>query len=73
MNPGGAYYMLTRYPTDEADTDFTLRLVREAGVAVVLGSSFYTERGADWVRFTFSRNEATIEEALSRLEEGRFW
>ncbi|WP_254547077.1 pyridoxal phosphate-dependent aminotransferase [Halomarina pelagica] len=73
VKPDGAYYMLTRYPTDEADTDFTLRLIREAGVAVVPGSSFYTDEGPDWVRFTFSRNEGTIEEALSRLEEHRFW
>ncbi|WP_411965932.1 pyridoxal phosphate-dependent aminotransferase [Haloferax sp. YSMS24] len=73
VEPDGAYYMLTRYPGDEDDTEFTLRLIREAGVATVPGSSFYTEGSADWVRFTFSRNEATIEEALSRLDENRFW
>lgn len=73
VEPDGAYYMLTRYPGDEDDTEFTLRLIREAGVAAVPGSSFYTEGTADWVRFTFSRNEATIEEALSRLDENRFW
>ena len=73
VEPDGAYYMLTRYPSDEDDTEFTLRLIREAGVAAVPGSSFYTEGTADWVRFTFSRNEATIEEALSRLDENRFW
>ncbi|WP_157533139.1 aminotransferase class I/II-fold pyridoxal phosphate-dependent enzyme, partial [Haloferax profundi] len=73
VKPDGAYYMLARYPTDEDDTAFTLRLIREAGVAAVPGSSFYTEGSADWVRFTFSRNEATIEEALARLDENRFW
>ncbi|WP_049907644.1 pyridoxal phosphate-dependent aminotransferase [Haloferax elongans] len=73
VKPDGAYYMLTRYPTDADDTEFALRLIREAGVAVVPGSSFYTEGTADWVRFTFSRNEATIEEAIARLDENRFW
>jgi aminotransferase len=73
VNPDGAYYMMARYPTDEDDEAFALRLVREAGVAVVPGSSFYTEGGADWVRFTFSRNEETLREALSRLDAGRWW
>lgn len=71
--PDGAYYMMTRYPTDEDDTDFSLRLIREAGVAAVPGSSFYTDGGSDWVRFTFSRNEDTIDEAIRRLDENRFW
>jgi aminotransferase len=73
VEPDGAYYVMTRYPTDEDDTDFANRLVREAGVATVPGSSFYTEGDADWVRFTFSRNRETIEKALSRLEAGRWW
>ncbi|MFC7069374.1 pyridoxal phosphate-dependent aminotransferase [Halobaculum lipolyticum] len=73
VKPDGAYYMLTRYPTDEPDTEFTLRLIREAGVAAVPGSSFYTDEGEDWVRFTFSRNEETIDRAIRRLDENRFW
>ncbi|KAB1185132.1 MULTISPECIES: pyridoxal phosphate-dependent aminotransferase [Haloferax] len=73
VKPDGAYYMLTRYPGDVDDTEFSLRLIREAGVATVPGSSFYTEGTADWVRFTFSRNEPTIEAALTRLDENRFW
>ncbi|WP_396613333.1 pyridoxal phosphate-dependent aminotransferase (plasmid) [Haloferax sp. S1W] len=73
VKPDGAYYMLTRYPGDLDDTEFALRLIREAGVAAVPGSSFYTEGTADWVRFTFSRNEATIDEALDRLAQNRFW
>lgn len=73
--PDGAYYVMARYPTDETDVEFSYRLVREAGVAVVPGSSFYTDpdREADWVRFTFSRDEATIREAVARLRENRWW
>lgn len=73
VKPDGAYYMMARYPTGEDDESFAMRLVREAGVAVVPGSSFYTEGGSDWVRFTFSRNEETLREALSRLDAGRWW
>nr|WP_129115249.1 pyridoxal phosphate-dependent aminotransferase [Halegenticoccus tardaugens] len=73
VKPDGSYYMMARYGTDEDDTEFALRLVREAGVATVPGSSFYADGEADWVRFTFSRNEPTIEEALSRLDENRWW
>lgn len=73
--PDGAYYVMARYPTDETDLDFARRLVRDAGVAVVPGSSFYAdpEAEADWVRFTFSRDESTIRDAIERLRENRWW
>ncbi|WP_425490725.1 pyridoxal phosphate-dependent aminotransferase [Haloprofundus salilacus] len=71
--PDGAYYVMVRYGTDESDTAFARRLVREAGVATVPGSSFYTDGEADWVRFTFSRNEPTLREALDNLAENRWW
>jgi len=73
--PDGAYYVMARYPTDETDVEFSYRLVREAGVAVVPGGSFYTDPDpeADWVRFTFSRDESTIREAVDRLTEHRWW
>lgn len=73
--PDGAYYVVARYPTDDTDLDFSYRLVREAGVAVVPGGSFYTDPdpNADWVRFTFSRNETTIRDAIDRLDDGRWW
>lgn len=73
--PAGAYYMLTRFPTGEDDIEFGYRLIREAGVAAVPGSSFYTDpdRSTDWVRFTFSRNEATIDAAIERLRANRWW
>jgi aminotransferase len=75
VEPDGAYYVMTRYPTDEDDLEFCHRLVREAGVAAVPGSSFYTDPDAeaDWIRFTFSRNETTIRDAIERLCEHRWW
>ena len=72
--PDGAYYMMARYPTDEPDHDFALRLAREAGVATVPGSSFYADTDdAGWIRFTFSRRPETIDEAIDRIADGRWW
>nr|WP_199243407.1 pyridoxal phosphate-dependent aminotransferase [Halopenitus persicus] len=75
VRPDGAYYVMTRYPTDESDVEFCRRLIREAGVAAVPGGSFYTDPDAesDWVRFTFSRNEPTLRKAIDRLAENRWW
>jgi L-glutamine---4-(methylsulfanyl)-2-oxobutanoate aminotransferase len=75
VRPDGAYYIMTRYPTDEPDIDFCYRLIREAGVAAVPGSSFYTdpEAEANWVRFTFSRNRPTLKTAIDRLQKNRWW
>jgi aspartate/methionine/tyrosine aminotransferase len=75
IKPDGAYYVMTQYPTDESDIEFCYRLIRDAGVAAVPGSSFYTDPDAeaDWIRFTFSRNEPTLKEAIDRLIENRWW
>ncbi|QHS16589.1 pyridoxal phosphate-dependent aminotransferase [haloarchaeon 3A1-DGR] len=75
VRPDGAYYVMARYPTGESDVEFCHRLIREAGVAAVPGGSFYTDPDAeaDWIRFTFSRNEPTLREAIDRLVENRWW
>ena len=75
IRPDGAYYVMTRYPTDETDIEFCYRAIREAGVAAVPGSSFYTDPDAtaDWVRFTFSRNRETLMKAIDRLEQNQWW
>jgi aspartate/methionine/tyrosine aminotransferase len=43
--------------------------VEEIGVAVVPGSSFYSQPGAgsQQVRFCFSKTDATLDEAARRL------
>jgi aminotransferase len=75
VEPQGAYYVMARYPTDVDDTAFCRRLVRDVGVAAVPGSSFYTDpdAAADWIRFTFSKGDAAIEEAVRRLRENNWW
>jgi aminotransferase len=69
--PQGAYYIMADYGrlSAESDTAFTRRLVEEAGVAVVPGSSFFhhSDRGGGIVRFCFCKREETLVEAKERL------
>jgi aspartate/methionine/tyrosine aminotransferase len=69
--PRGAYYIMTdisRFGFED-DVAFAHYLVREIGVAVVPGSSFYEnpEKGRQQVRFCFCKTEATLEAAGERL------
>jgi aminotransferase len=69
--PEGAYYVLADFAdlSDEDDTTFAKRLTREARVASVPGSSFFSEpgRGARLVRFAFCKKLETLTEAGERL------
>ena len=69
--PQGAYYVLADFSalSEEDDDAFSRRLAREAGVAPVPGSSFFSEggRGRDLVRFAFCKRIETLERAAERL------
>jgi L-glutamine---4-(methylsulfanyl)-2-oxobutanoate aminotransferase len=69
--PDGAYYIMTdiRDFGFENDIEFTKHLVRDIGVAVVPGSSFYRhpELGAQQVRFCFCKRDETLQAAAERL------
>jgi aminotransferase len=71
--PGGSYFLWCEYSrlSDEDDTVFFERLLREAGVAGVAGSVFYPHatKNPKRLRFTFSKGRATIEEAALRLNQ----
>ena len=71
--PEGAYYILADFGeiSDEDDTTFAKRLAREARVASVPGSSFFSvpERGRSLIRFAFCKKFETLEEAGRRLRE----
>lgn len=66
----GSYFQLAKYGhlTDESDVDFTLRLTREAGVACIPTSVFYTQ-GTDHhiIRFCFAKKQETLDNAVNRL------
>jgi aminotransferase len=73
--PQGAYYVLADFSalSDEDDTTFAKRLTREAGVASVPGSSFFSvpERGRSLVRFAFCKRVDTLRDAGDRLRAFR--
>jgi aspartate/methionine/tyrosine aminotransferase len=73
--PNGAYYIMTDVShwghTD--DVEFALKLIREAGVATVPGSAFYSrkELGAGKIRFCFPKRIETLNDAANRLHQFR--
>jgi aminotransferase len=70
--PEGAYYVMCDFRPFGFDDDvaFAHHLVKEIGVAVVPGTSFYpdAELGRHRVRFSFCKRVETLRQAVERLE-----
>ena len=73
--PDGAYYVMCDISEFgfSNDVEFTRHLIREVGVAVVPGSSFYHDPalGLQQVRFCFCKNDETLSAAAERLQKLR--
>ena len=73
FRPHGAYYIMADISAFgfPSDIEFVRHLVRDVGVGCVPGSSFYRDpaSGAQQVRFTYCKKDATLDEALRRLEK----
>lgn len=73
--PDGAYYIMTDISEFgfANDIEFTSHLIREVGVAVVPGSSFYRhpDMGAHQVRFCYCKRDETLQAAAQRLQKLR--
>lgn len=71
--PDGAYYIMTDISGFgfSDDVAFTQHLIRDIGVAVVPGSSFYrfSNRGKQQVRFTYCKREETLQAAAEKLQK----
>ncbi len=68
IKPQGAYYLMARYHfTDQPSQELALRLVEEARVITVPGSSF-GPGGEGHLRLSFGGDEAELNEAFDRLE-----
>ncbi len=71
--PEGAYYVMCDISEFgfANDIEFTKHLIREIGVAVVPGSSFYRDKpeGSQLVRFCFCKKDETLEAAVERLQK----
>ncbi|MEQ1921390.1 MAG: aminotransferase class I/II-fold pyridoxal phosphate-dependent enzyme [Pyrinomonadaceae bacterium] len=74
-SPDGAYYVMCDISDFgfANDIEFTKHLIREIGVAVVPGSSFYHDAalGSQLVRFCFCKKDETLKAAAERLEKLR--
>lgn len=72
-SPEGAYYVMADISDFgfANDVEFTRHLIREVGVAVVPGSSFYHDPslGSQMVRFCFCKKDETLEAAAERLQK----
>lgn len=70
--PHGAYYVMCGIEAFGArdDVAFATHLVKDVGLAVVPGSSFYSvaERGSQQVRFAFPKRMETLQQAAERLQ-----
>jgi aspartate/methionine/tyrosine aminotransferase len=72
FSPDGAYYAMANFATFgfDSDIEFADWLVRDVGMAVVPGSSFYKEpaNGRGLVRFAFPKRMKTLRRAVERLD-----
>jgi methionine aminotransferase len=66
----GSYFQLYSYDglTGETESELAIRLTKEAGVATIPVSAFYSD-GTDnkVLRFCFAKKEETLQEAAERL------
>jgi aspartate/methionine/tyrosine aminotransferase len=73
--PAGAYYVMCDFRAFgfDDDTEFARYLVKDIGVAVVPGSSFYPnpDLGRHKVRFSFCKRMETLQRAVELLERIR--
>ncbi|BFO08937.1 hypothetical protein GGER_14470 [Serratia rubidaea] len=67
----GSFFMLARFSafSQESDNDFAVRLIREAQVATIPLSAFYSD-GSDTgiIRLSFAKDDQTLREGARRLQ-----
>lgn len=68
--PEGAYYIMVDIGAFgyESDLAFCEALAERVGVGAVPGSAFFHDGTSRYMRLHFAKNEATLNEALTRLE-----
>ena len=74
IEPDGAYYVMCEFDNFGFNDDikFTEFLIKKIGVAVVPGSSFFSEKNPDknrYIRFCFCKKMETLEKAIERLKQ----
>lgn len=66
ISPSGAYYAFPKILIDIDENDLILKLIKEAGVAVIPGSAF-GKAGKKHLRISFGLEENLLREGLQRL------
>jgi len=67
--PKGAFYAFPNVDgTGMSSTEFSNRLLEEAGVAVLAGESF-GKYGAGYIRLSFANSTENLREAISRIKQ----
>ncbi|WP_028399471.1 aminotransferase A [Ectobacillus panaciterrae] len=67
--PSGAFYLFPYIGTfEQSSFDFSLRLVKEAGLAVVPGSAF-SDYGEGYIRLSYAYSMELLMEGCDRLEQ----
>jgi aspartate/methionine/tyrosine aminotransferase len=71
--PQGTYFLMAGHPEASDDRAFCRRLVTETRVATIPPSVFYNHPsgGSGLIRFAFCKDEATLEEAIQRIEDAQ--
>ena len=67
----GSYFQVYSYKniSEEPEKDFAIRLTKEKGVATIPVSAFYRQEiNHQVLRFCFSKNTGTLEQAVTRLK-----
>jgi aspartate aminotransferase len=67
-DPQGAFYAFPKFSVASDSTAFTAGLVRDTGVALAPGVGFGPD-GEGYIRVCFASTEATIADAMSRLDQ----
>ncbi len=70
----GAYYLIARIPETgfESDYEYSVNLIKQAGVATVPISSFYLNNpSSGFVRFCYAKKEETLVKAIEKLKAYR--
>ena len=74
FKPWGAYYLISKIPEEgfATDFDYSLHLIKTAGVATVPFSSFHQETPkTGYIRFCYAKKEETLMAAVEKLRAYR--
>lgn len=70
--PAATMFIWAKIPKEYTSTDFTYRLMDDAGIVVVPGNAFGTE-GEGYVRISLCQNEENLRKAIQNLKQSNIF